>query len=68
MEESRLRGKGLYCFFVGFKKAFDMVPHKHHWRCMEELGMPREHKLVSASMYEKVICCVHMGDEIFRFL
>ena len=34
---------------------------------MEELGMPREHKLVSASMYEKVICCVHMGDEISDF-
>ena len=32
MEESRLRGKGLYCCFVDFKKAFDTVPREHLWR------------------------------------
>ena len=26
MEESRLQGKTLYCCFVDFKKAFDIVP------------------------------------------
>ena len=37
MEESRLRVKGLYCCFVDFNKAFDMVPREHFWRLMEEL-------------------------------
>ena len=40
MEESRLRGKGLHCCFVDFKKAFDMVPREHLWRRMEELEVP----------------------------
>ena len=35
MEESRLRGEGLYCCFVDFKKVFDM----------EELEMPSEYML-----------------------
>ena len=28
-QESRLRGKGLYCCFVHFKKAFDVVPREY---------------------------------------
>ena len=32
MEESHLRGKGLYYCFVDLKKVFDMVPHEHLWR------------------------------------
>ena len=45
MEESCLRGKGLYCCFVDFKKVFDMVPPEHLWRRMEELEMPSEYML-----------------------
>ena len=43
MEESHLKGKGLYCFFVDFKKAFDMVPRAKLWRRMEELGVLSEY-------------------------
>ena len=28
MEESHLRGEGLYCCFVDFKKDFEMIPRK----------------------------------------
>ena len=54
MEESRLRSKGLYCCFVDFKKAFDMVPREHLWRRMEELEMPSEYMLAISRIYEKV--------------
>ena len=59
MEESRLRGKGLYCCFVDFKKTFDMVPREHLWRQMEELEVPSEYMLAISRIYEKVICCVY---------
>ena len=41
MEKSRLRGKGLYCCFIDFKKAFVMVPCEHLWRQMEESILSR---------------------------
>ena len=59
MEESCLRGKGLYCCFVEFKKAFDMVPREHLWRRMEELEMRSEYMLAISQIYDKVICCVY---------
>ena len=40
MEESRLKGKSLYCCFVDFKNAFDMVPRENLWKRMEELQVP----------------------------
>ena len=64
MEESRLRGKCLYCCFVDFKKTFDMVPHEHLWRRMEELEVPSEYMVVISRIYEKVICCVRMRDRL----
>ena len=67
MEESRLRGKGLYCFFIDFKKAFDMVPREHLWRRMEELEMTCV--LAISQIYEKVICrvCVCVSDKLSDF-
>ena len=67
MEESRLKGKGLYCWFVDFKKTFDMVPGEHFWRRMEKLEVPSEYILVISRIYEKVICCVRMRDRISFF-
>ena len=40
MEETCLKGKGLYCCFTDFKKAFE--PHKHLWKVMEEIRGPNE--------------------------
>ena len=71
MEESRFRGYGLYDCFVDFKKVFDMVPHEHLWehlwRCIEELEVPNEYTLPIARIHEKVIRCVHMGNEMSIF-
>ena len=45
IEESRLRGKGLYYCFIYFKKAFDMVPRENLWRQLEQLEVPSEYML-----------------------
>jgi len=67
MEESRLKGKQLYCCFVDFKKAFDMIPRNNLWRRMEELQVPSEFMLAVSHIYEKVICRLHMGTKISEF-
>ena len=66
-EESLLRGKGLYCCFVDFKKAFDMVPCEYLSRKMEELEVPSEYMLAISPIYERVICCVCMSDVLSKF-
>ena len=37
MEELCIKGKGLYCYSVAFKKVFYTMYHEHLWRCIEEL-------------------------------
>mgnify|MGYP006973872468 CR=1 FL=1 len=63
LEKSHLREKGLYCGFIGFIKAINMVLNERLWRCMEELGVPNEYMLAIPRIYEKVVSCVY-GDEI----
>ncbi|MCO5609736.1 hypothetical protein L7F22_063968 [Adiantum nelumboides] len=67
MEESQLKGKGLYCGFVDFKKAFDMVPQENLWKRMKELQVPNECMHAIFRIYEKVVCQVHMGEGISKF-
>ena len=56
MEESRLKGKPLFCRFVDFKKAFDMVPRDGLWQRMEHIGVPKHLRDAVARLYEKVRC------------
>ena len=67
MEESHLRGKSLYYSFEDFNKAFDMVPREYLWKQMEELKVPSESMLAIPRIYEKLKCCVHMGDRLLDF-
>ncbi|MCO5572471.1 hypothetical protein L7F22_026226 [Adiantum nelumboides] len=62
MEESRLKDKGLYCCFVDFKKAFDMVPRENLWKNMKELQMPNKYIHAISRMYEMVVCQLRMGE------
>ena len=68
MEESRLMGKGLYCCFVDFKKAFDMVPRDTLWKRMEELQVPNEYMHAVARIYERVVCQVRMKGDVSEML
>jgi hypothetical protein len=45
----------LFCCFVDFRKAFDMVPRKNLWNMLEEIKVPLELRVVAISMYENVI-------------
>ncbi|MCO5579440.1 hypothetical protein L7F22_033295 [Adiantum nelumboides] len=56
MEETRLKGKTLYCCFVDFKKAFDTVPRKGLWNRMESIGVPLHLRAAVARLYEEVKC------------
>jgi hypothetical protein len=42
------------CFFVDFKKAFDMVPRDKLWHIMEEIGVPLHLKAIVHRLYEEV--------------
>jgi hypothetical protein len=44
----------VFCCFVDFRKAFDMVPRDKLWSRMEELGVPRHLRAVVHRMYEEV--------------
>ncbi|MCO5586193.1 hypothetical protein L7F22_040132 [Adiantum nelumboides] len=67
MEESWLKGKGLYHCFVDFKKAFDMVPQENLWKRMNKLQVPDEYMHAISCVYEKVVCQVRMGEGISKF-
>jgi hypothetical protein len=44
-----------FCCFVDFRKDFDMVPRKNIWNRLEEIKVPLKLRVVSITMYEKVI-------------
>ena len=67
MEESCFRCKGLYCSFVEFRKAFDMVPRERLWKCIEKLDIPSKYMQANSPIYETVIYWVHMGVEFSDF-
>jgi hypothetical protein len=39
IEQSKAKKKPLYCYFVDFKKAFDIVPHEVLWQVLAGLGV-----------------------------
>jgi len=42
----------IFFFFVDFRKEFDMVPRDKHWHRMEELGVPKNLRVVVHRLYE----------------
>ena len=44
----------VFCCFVDFKKAFDMVPRDKLWHRMEELEIPLQYRVVVHRLYEEV--------------
>jgi hypothetical protein len=45
----------LFCCFVDFRKAFDMVPRKHLWNRLEEKKVSIELRAIAIRMYENFI-------------
>ncbi|XP_057842732.2 uncharacterized protein LOC131052150 [Cryptomeria japonica] len=48
------QGEEAYCYFVDFKKAFDIVPRDKLWNRMEELGILDMYRAVVHRLYERV--------------
>jgi hypothetical protein len=45
----------LLCFFIEFKKVFDMVPKTNLWNTIEEIKAPFELRAPVISLYKNVI-------------
>jgi hypothetical protein len=45
----------IFCCFVDFIKAFDMVPRKNLWNRLEEIKVPLNLRVTAIRMYENVI-------------
>ena len=54
-EEFRNTKTNLFCCFVDFRKAFDMVPRKNLWNRLEKIKVPLELRAAAIRMYENVI-------------
>jgi len=55
VEECRNDKSNLFCCFVDFRKAFDMVPRNNLWNKLEELKVPVELRAATIRLYENVI-------------
>jgi hypothetical protein len=54
-EEFHNTKTNIFCCFVDFRKAFDMVLRKNLWNRLEEIKVPLELRVVAIRMYENVI-------------
>ena len=54
MERSRLLGKTLYCFFVDFRKTFNIVPRSEFWNRILEIGMSLEYQVAIVCHMSKI--------------
>jgi hypothetical protein len=55
VEEFHNTKTNIFCCFVDFRKAFDMVPRKNLWNRLEEIKVPLELRVVAIRMYENII-------------
>ena len=62
MEECRNDKSNLFCYFVDFRKAFDMVPRNNLWNILEELKVPFELRDVTIRLYENVIAMLKSNE------
>jgi hypothetical protein len=54
-EDFRNTKTNLFCCFVDFRKAFDMVHRKNLWNRLEEIKVPLDLRDTAIMMYENVI-------------
>ena len=53
--ECRNNKSDLFCCYVDFRKAFDIVPRNNLWNRLEELKVPFELRTAAIRLYENVI-------------
>ena len=55
VEECRNDKFNLFCFFVDFRKDFDMIPRNNLWNRLEELKVPFKLRAAAIRLYKNVI-------------
>ena len=55
MEEFCNDKSNLFCCFVDFRKAFDMVPRNNLWNRLKEVKVPFELRAAAIRLYENLI-------------
>jgi hypothetical protein len=45
----------VFCCFVDFRKAFDMVPRKNFWNRLEEIKVPLKLRDIEIRIYDNII-------------
>ena len=45
----------IFCFFVDFRKAFEIVPRDKLWKILDEIMIPPEFKIIVIRLYETVV-------------
>jgi exonuclease III len=59
--------KKLFCAFIDFKKAFDLVERSFIWQKLIEFGVSTKMVKMLSSMYESVKCCVKHCNSMSDF-
>jgi len=59
IEWSKAKKKPLYCCFVDFKKAFDIVPHEVLWQVLVGFGVEGRFLQCLKAMYAKDTVCIN---------
>lgn len=55
VEECRNDKSNIFCFFVDFRKAFNIVPRNNLWNRLEELKVPFKLRATAIRLQENVI-------------
>ena len=55
VEECHNDKSSLFCFFVDYRKDFDMLPRNILWNILEELKFPFELRVAAIRLFENVI-------------
>jgi hypothetical protein len=53
IEQNKVKKKPLYCCFMDFRKAFDIVPHEVLWQVLTSLGVEGRFLRCLRMMYAK---------------
>ena len=57
----------LFACFIDFRKAFDSVPHKGVFECMEKIGFSGKELELMKDIYRKTKCAVKVNDKTTDF-
>jgi len=67
IEQSKVKKKPLYCYFVDFKKAFDILSHEVLWQVLASLGAEGCFLRCLQAMYAKDIVHINHPSEGVTF-